>query len=134
MSASGHATGRLGEEAAVRHLLGLGWRIVARNFRVRGGELDIIAEDGGTLVFVEVKTRASTRRGLPGEAVTPAKARRLVHAACAYLTQAGAWGRPCRFDLVAVVGTRPPFAIDHLRHILDTSDALDRRHAPWQPW
>ncbi len=130
----GQATGRLGEELAVRYLLGLGWRVLARNFRTRGGELDIVAEEAETLVFVEVKTRATTRRGLPGEAVTSVKAQRLVRAAAAYLTHVGAWNRPCRFDLVAVVGSQPPFAIDHLRHILDISHAVDRGHAAWQPW
>ncbi|BDV00032.1 UPF0102 protein [Thermodesulfomicrobium sp. WS] len=133
-SISSQEMGRLGEEAAARYLQGLGWRIRERNFRVPGGEIDLICQEADTIVFVEVKTRASTRRGTPGEAVTPAKAARLLRAASAYLSQIGGWGLPCRFDLVAVVGSPPHFSLSHDRHIVDASYAVDRLHSPWQPW
>lgn len=126
--------GRLGEEAAAHYLRSLGWRICERNFRVPGGEIDLICQEEDIIVFVEVKTRASTRRGTPGEAVTPAKAARLFRAASAYLSRIDGWALPCRFDLVAVVGSPAQFSLTHCRHILDASYAMDRVHSPWQPW
>lgn len=65
--------GRLGEDAAVKLLQKEGYKILDRNFRSRMGEIDIVARDGSTLVFVEVKTRWSKRFGYPEEAVTPRK-------------------------------------------------------------
>lgn len=96
------AVGRAGEEAAARHLTELGYRIIARNHRYRFGELDIVAEEQGWLVFVEVKTRTGAGYGSAAEAVTPAKQRQLVRLAAAYLASAGGEGRPCRFDVVTV--------------------------------
>lgn len=69
--------GRAGEEEAARHLHSCGYRILARNWRVRAGEIDIIAEHDGVVVFVEVKTRTSDAYGFPEEAVTPRKVARL---------------------------------------------------------
>jgi putative endonuclease len=94
--------GRAGEEAAVRHLLASGYRIVARNVRYRLGEIDVVAQDGGCLVFVEVKTRSSTGFGTAAEAVTARKRQRLVQLASLYLAGHGGMDRPCRFDVVAV--------------------------------
>lgn len=96
------ALGRAGEEAAARHLTELGYRIIARNLRFRFGELDIVAEEHGWLVFVEVKTRTGSGYGSAAEAVTPAKQRQLVKLAAAYLAATGGEGRPCRFDVVTV--------------------------------
>ena len=64
--------GRLGEEAAARHLAGLGWTIIDRNWRCPEGELDIVARDGANLVVCEVKTRSGLVYGAPVEAATPA--------------------------------------------------------------
>ncbi|MDF2630782.1 MAG: hypothetical protein K0R39_4613 [Symbiobacteriaceae bacterium] len=96
------ALGRAGEEAAARHLLGLGYRIIARNLRFRFGELDIVAEEDGCLVFVEVKTRTGVGYGTAAEAVTPAKQRQLIRLAGAYLATVGGGECPCRFDVVTV--------------------------------
>jgi putative endonuclease len=96
------ATGRAGEEAAAQYLAGLGFRIIARNVRFRAGEIDLVADDAGTLVFVEVKTRTGPGFGTPAEAVTPQKQARLVRLAGLYLSGLGAEHRPCRFDVVAV--------------------------------
>lgn len=96
------ALGRAGEEAAARRLTELGYRILARNHRFRFGELDMVAEEQGCLVFVEVKTRTGGGYGSAAEAVTPAKQRQLVRLAAAYLAATGGAERPCRFDVVTV--------------------------------
>src|SRR5664280_2076887 len=79
------ALGRYGEDVAVRHLLDAGWLVLERNWRCRAGEIDIVARDGGVLVFCEVKTRSSALFGVPAEAVRPAKVRRIRALACHWL-------------------------------------------------
>jgi putative endonuclease len=127
-------TGRAGEELAGLFLVEKGYRIVVRNFRCAGGEIDLICEDQGTLVFVEVKTRSCVDRGEPGEAVGRAKKIRLTKAASLYLSQNRAWSRPCRFDLVSVLFLDGETVVEHWEDIIDVRDGLDRGHAPWQPW
>ncbi|MBA3014526.1 MAG: YraN family protein [Proteobacteria bacterium] len=95
--------GRRGEELAAEFLLNLGYQVKVRNYRVPCGEVDIIAEDKGTIVFVEVKTRSSLGFGLPAEAVTPRKQRQIAKAALFFLGQNRAMSRPARFDVVSVV-------------------------------
>lgn len=95
-------TGRHGESAAAAWLRLHGYLIVAQNWRCRAGEIDIVARDGGTLVFVEVKARTSRAAGLPEESVTPAKRRRLVRLARRFLLDNGLHDVPCRFDVVTV--------------------------------
>lgn len=101
--------GKQGEELACRHLEGLGYRILARNFRSRSGEIDIVAEDRGTLVFVEVKTRSGVGFGSPLEAVTAHKQQQLGRLAMEYLAENRCHGRAARFDVVGVLlgGARP---------------------------
>jgi putative endonuclease len=93
---------RLGEAAAVGALRDAGYRIVDTNVRVRRGELDIVAEERGVIVFVEVKSRRSALYGTPAEAVTARKRQVLVRLASAYLARRALSGRPCRFDVVEV--------------------------------
>jgi putative endonuclease len=105
-------TARAGERLARAALEARGYHILSTNWRARGdvrGELDIVATDGGELVFVEVKTRRSTAYGLPAEAVTPAKARQLLALAQAYVAGlpgsgdgAGAAEPAWRIDVVAI--------------------------------
>jgi putative endonuclease len=100
MSRARQWLGKTGEDLACRELQRRGYEILARRYRRRGGELDIIARDGDTLVFVEVKTRAVTF-GNAAEAVGVVKRRRIVqlaqdYMACHRLTC------PCRFDVVAI--------------------------------
>ncbi len=102
VSAHRQRLGRAGEEAAVEALRARGYRIVGRNVRLRGGELDVIAEEAGTIVFVEVKARRSSAFGTPAEAVGPRKQRTLCHLAMRYLAGRGLGERPCRFDVVEV--------------------------------
>jgi putative endonuclease len=102
--------GARGEQLAADWYVAHGYRVAARNWRCREGELDLVlvAADGD-LVFCEVKTRSSDRFGVPAEAVTPAKQRRLRTLAARYLAAQG--GRPpgrggIRFDVAAVMGGR----------------------------
>ncbi len=95
-------TGRTGEDAATAFLLDRGYRIIARNYRRRFGEIDIIAEDGAVLVFVEVKTRKTASFGNPFEAVDRRKQRQISRVALDYITRHKEENRPARFDVVAV--------------------------------
>lgn len=99
--------GDAGERLAAAWLEEHGYRVVARNWRCPYGELDLVAEREGELVFVEVKTRRGVRLGAPEEAITAAKRRHLVASVAAYLDAtgagvAGAAERPYRIDVIAV--------------------------------
>jgi len=94
--------GAKGESIAVSFLQNAGYRIVERNYRVRLGEIDIIAEEGGDLVFIEVKTRTENLYGSPFESVTRQKQKQLSKVALEYMNKLGCHDRPARFDVVAV--------------------------------
>ena len=97
--------GKTYEAEAERWLMARGLRPLARNFTTRGGELDLIMEDGATLVFVEVRFRASGRFVGALESITPTKQRRVLHAAACWLQRNPAQNtRPCRFDVVGIEG------------------------------
>ena len=101
------ALGAAGEEAVGRWYTDAGYRVVDRNWRCREGELDLVAVRGSTLVFCEVKTRRSTAFGVPAEAVTIAKQRRLRTLAVRWLAEHGdARARELRFDVASVLATR----------------------------
>ncbi len=99
--------GRAGEVSAERFLRKKGYRIIERNYRTRFGELDIIARDGRTLVFVEVKARTGQAFGSPGEAVGRRKQSRLTLAAGLYMEERRLRDLPVRFDVVGVLGDGP---------------------------
>lgn len=108
--------GRYGEDIAVGHLTDAGMVVLARNWRCADGELDIVARDGATLVFCEVKTRSGVGYGSPFEAVVPAKARRIRRLAAAWLREADRGWPDLRFDVVSVLrprGCEP--TVEHLR-------------------
>jgi len=112
--------GRRGETAARRFLKRKGYKIVARGDCSRPGELDLVAVDGRTVVFVEVKTRRSQEAGHPAEAVDAAKQRRLTRLAVTYLKRHGLLEYPARFDVVAVTwaaGQRPQ--IEHFENAFE---------------
>ncbi|NNF54116.1 MAG: YraN family protein [Acidimicrobiales bacterium] len=92
--------GRRGEAAAAGWYENQGFTVLHRNWRVRAGELDLICARDDTVVFVEVKTRTSTRYGLAAEAVTPAKQRRIRKLAMIWLDQTNRRYRTLRFDVV----------------------------------
>jgi putative endonuclease len=106
------AVGAHGERVAVRHLEDAGYAVLARNWRSRAGELDVVATRDGVVVFVEVKTRRSGAYGPPALAVTPLKAARLRLLAAEWLT-ATSFGTsvPVRFDVVSVVVPRSGAAV-----------------------
>ena len=111
--------GILGEELAVQELERRGYAILERRYRTRYGEIDIIAEDEDTLVFVEVKARADDEFGTAAEAVTPWKQRRLVRMASYYLACQKVGQRPCRFDVVAIMFDAPVPRIDVFQSAFD---------------
>jgi putative endonuclease len=106
--------GMAGETAAEDTLRERGLIVEARGFRARAGEIDIVALDGPVVVFVEVKARAGEAFGRPAEAVTPTKRARLIRAASLYLLRRGWSERPCRFDVVEVVGEGPARRVTHI--------------------
>ncbi|MDP2891642.1 MAG: YraN family protein [Bacillota bacterium] len=111
--------GKKGEEEAARHLESMGMTITERNYRTREGEIDIIAYEGDTLVFVEVKTRESQRFGLPREAVTQRKKRNLSKAALAYMEDRSLFDRPARFDVVEINITENGKEINHIKNAFE---------------
>src|SRR6476646_9399155 len=115
-------TGRRAESLAAAHLESAGLRIVARNWRRPEGELDIVADDGGTCVFVEVRSRTGEERGHPLEAITPQKRARVVRAARIYLDAEPTSADAFRFDVVAVTFWPDDRAPD-LVHIPNAFDA-----------
>ena len=100
------AAGDLAEERAASFLASRGMRIVERNFRTRFGEIDLIASDGPTLVFVEVRMRSADRFGGSLESIDSRKRSRLVAAANGYLRRIGR-EPPCRFDVVTLDAGEP---------------------------
>lgn len=107
--------GAFGERVAAAHLEAKGYRIRARNFRCREGEIDIVAEDGDCLVFVEVRTRRGDAFGTPAESVTAAKERRLLTVAKAYLQEHPDVPANQRIDVVGVELSRGRLqAVQHI--------------------
>jgi len=94
--------GRTGEDAAVQYLLQRGYCILERNYRCRFGEIDLVARDGDTLTFIEVKTRRSRTFGPAAAAVTHTKQRHLIKASQMYMVQHGKRDDLCRFDVVTI--------------------------------
>ncbi|RMG13971.1 MAG: YraN family protein [Planctomycetota bacterium] len=98
--------GRYGEDAALAAARARGARLLARNWRTRRGELDLVLDEGGVVVFVEVKARRGRSHGTGLQAVTPKKQRRLLRAAHAFLSATARCpdATPCRFDVAEVDG------------------------------
>lgn len=119
---------RWGEIVADRYLRRLGWEILAVNWSCRYGEIDLVARDRESLVFVEVKARRGRSFGLPEEAVTPSKRRRLRRAAVTYLQEHGSADQPWRIDVIAIEGRpgRPPTRLDHYRDAIEAEEGAFR--------
>lgn len=118
--------GERGEDAATRHLKRSGYKIVFRRHRQRYGEVDIIAVDDQTVVFVEVKTRRDASLGRPAEAVDTERQHRQTRAALAFLKSHGLLEYASRFDVVEVI-----WPINHrrpsIRHIKNAFEAVGQR-------
>ena len=110
--------GERGERIAARYLKRLGYKIIAQRHRDSLGELDLVAVDGRTVVFVEVKTRRSDMAGHPADAVDEEKQRRLTRLAVSYLKQHDLLEERCRFDVVAVTwpDDGQPAQVEHFQH------------------
>ena len=106
------AAGAQAERRAEELLTRLGFQVLERNYTCKGGELDLVCDDDGTLVFVEVRARRSGDFGAPEETISATKRRRLIHAARHYLMVRTHEERACRFDVVAIEG-------DDVRHLRD---------------
>jgi putative endonuclease len=117
MAPDRRALGKAGEDAACAFLEGDGFEIVERNWRVREGEIDIIARSGDLTVFAEVKARRTTTFGEPEESVTPQKARRLRMLATRYLSEADHHG-DVRFDVISVMLDRSG-GVSSITHLPD---------------
>ena len=117
--------GDAAEERACLHLGRSGLTIVERNFRTRGGEIDIVARKGDVLVFVEVRSREVPGFGTPEESVTPAKRRRIVAAARQYLSKVppSSW-REARFDVIAIEGSGDAAALRHYPAAFDAKGKI----------
>jgi len=102
-------SGKRGEELVCERLVARGFRIVARNVREKFAELDIVAEDGDTLCFIEVRTRADDALGHPAETITAAKQKHIRRAAEAFLVRRRIPPRPMRFDVATIVWNRMEF-------------------------
>lgn len=116
--------GAYGEEAARNFLLGLGWEIIGRNVNIRAhapygrilGEIDIIASDGQTLIFVEVKWRKDDRFGSPLEAVTAKKQNKLRLLAELYMLQSQRTEKNLRFDIIGITGCGRNMQLQHIEN------------------
>jgi putative endonuclease len=113
--------GEQGEAIAARYLKRRGFKIVAHRDRSRLGELDLVAVDGRTIVFVEVKTRRSAKKGRPTEAIDHAKQCQLTRAALAFLKSHGLLEERARFDVIAIIW--PDGVEPHIEHFRDAFSA-----------
>jgi len=109
------AAGNYGETAARGYLAAKGYEILAERYKVGGGEIDLIARDGGYLVFVEVKYRRQANFGSPAAGVTKAKRRAIAAAARRYLADRGLVDVDCRFDVIEVFG-REELTVNHIEN------------------
>jgi len=107
--------GKTGEDLAARFLERNGLNIIERNYRFERGEIDLIAEEGNELVFIEVKARRSTMFGAPEDAVTEKKQEQVRSVADGYLFEHDIDNRPCRFDVVAIEFKNGKAEIRHIR-------------------
>lgn len=119
MQSKNLASGNLGEEIATEFLRKKGYKIIGRNFRIRGGEIDIIAIENHTLVFIEVKTRTSNKFGTPLEAITPWKLKSLLHTLNFYKATHPGLPDSMRLDAVSIIlnNQKQPLNIDLAKNI-----------------
>lgn len=119
------AQGDAAEERACRYLEAAGFTIAGKNYRTRGGEIDIVARKGDLLVFVEVRSRGVAGFGTPEETVTPAKRRRVVAAARRYLSTVSpsSW-REARFDVIAIEGSGERAELRHYPAAFDAKGKI----------
>jgi putative endonuclease len=113
---STHQRGKKAEEVAAAFLRLKGYRLLEKNFRVPQGEIDLIVRKGGTLIFVEVKSRRGKAQGTPLEAVSIHKVKRLSAAAAVYLAKHPLPTPPCRFDILTIGPDKSWLGLAKIRH------------------
>ncbi|MEQ1870276.1 MAG: YraN family protein [Vicinamibacterales bacterium] len=121
MSDARQQLGKSGEDLACDEITRRGYVILARRYRRRGGEIDIIARDGPTVVFIEVKTRTGRNYGDGGEAVNYLKRRRLAAIALDFLSRERLTHAPCRFDVVSIDVSTPSPGIEFYQNAFDVN-------------
>ena len=120
MSLAGRLFGEAAESEAERYLRRKGYRILERNERLPSGELDLVAQSGSELVFVEVKARSGSTHGGAVGAVNGRKQARLVRLAAQYLARHRLRNQPCRFDVILCAGgTGAPEVVEHIEHAFE---------------
>jgi len=127
MLSPSQAFGQSAEDMAEHMLRKKGYRILERNFRVAGGELDLIADDQGILVFVEVKARRSQYLGGAPYAITTRKKQQIIKLASCYLSRHGLTNQHCRFDAILVIGSK-----EHSRQLTHIEQAFEVSSSAWQ--
>jgi putative endonuclease len=121
MTTSRQTLGHVGESAAVRYLMDLGWTVLDRNYRCRAGEIDVVARDQESVVFVEVRTRASVLFGTPEESITTTKARRMMRCALTYMAAHPDLSAGWRIDVIAVrVERNRTLSVSHYRNAVES--------------
>ncbi len=130
--------GKTGEDAAADYVKVKGMRILHRNWRHGRLELDMICEDGETIVFVEVKTRKVHGITSPVEGISKHKRATLLRAAKTWLTTHNAWHRPCRFDVIGILydakDANLKLRVEYYDNAFDLNAAMGGGNASWQPW
>ncbi len=127
MTSPSQVFGRSAEDLTEQMLRKKGYRILERNLRIAGGELDLIADDQGTLVFIEVKARRGNQFGGAPYAITTRKKQQIIKLALCYLSQHGLTNKQCRFDVILVVGTN-----GHTPQLTHIEQAFEVSSSDWQ--
>ena len=117
---SNKTLGDQGEAYAAAYLRQNGYRILTRNYRTKIGEIDLIADDHGTLVFIEVKTRSSVRCGVPAEAVNYKKRQKIIQTAYWYLYEQRRENTTCRFDVLEVYAIGDSWSAHQIKGAFET--------------
>jgi len=121
MTSSRDELGKRGEDEAAKYLRGIGYRIVGRRERVLRGDIDIVALDGRTVVFVEVRSRSDTTHGHPAETVGPTKQRRIAELATAYIRRHRLQDCSVRIDVVAVTFAAGRPLVEHYQNAFESA-------------
>lgn len=122
MTARTKNLGNAGENFAAKYLEQRGYKILAKNFRVRSAEIDIVAEFDGVIVFVEVKTRSAVNHGLPIEAVNFRKQKKIIEAASVFLQDENYFEKPCRFDVIEIYSDGVKFSARQIENAFEVNE------------
>jgi putative endonuclease len=114
--------GLKGEKQAEEFLKKQGYKIIERNFRLPFGQIDIIAKEKNTLCFIEVKARRNISFGLPKEAVSSTKQKKILKVALAYLKQKGFLNKKVRFDVISILYDKDSYKIELIRNAFECDE------------